>query len=190
VRWRAKGFAYLAGVVALVVVVGVVYGFSLLFIPLSYTFNMGLAGLLVRAGLYCALLAVAVWSVIRHFGRKAAGAKVEKNYTLGVGVVMAVVSLVTISTVRDLFTAPVTRDFEVSFELPRRRTKGNTYRIYMVAEPVDGSGKEIRFETTRFEDIEGVGRFTRRELPRGSYRMRVTYYPHSKTRVETRLIEK
>ena len=90
-------------------------------------------------------------------------------------------------TARDLFTPPVTRDVEVYFIKARSRVFRNS--IYIVAKPLDGNGTEERFYTTRFESIEGVPRYSRLDLPQGYYKMRITYYPHSRTRVSTELIE-
>ena len=183
-RPRSKGMAYLAGTAATLLAVGAVYGISHLLIPLYGTLNMGYTGLLIRTGLYALFLPAAIYGMV-HLMRK-------RDKTMpwwGVAIPIVIVSLLMVGTVRDLFAQPETRDFEVSFHR-FRRPSGGLHSIAIVAKPLDGNGKSVQFRTTRLESIEGLPRYSRNNLPPGRYKMRITYYPHSRTRVSTELIEK
>ena len=181
-RPRSKGMAYLAGTAATLLAVGAVYGISHLLIPLYGTLNMGYTGLLIRTGLYALFLPVAIYSMVRLVRKR------DKTMPWwGVAVPIVIVSLLMIGTVRDLFAQPETREFEVYFYKPHR---SGLYAIRIDAKPLDDNGKRENFLTTRYEIIEGLPRYSQRNLPPGRYKMRITYYPHSRTRVSTELIEK
>ncbi len=177
-----KPKAYIVGTAATLLAVGAVYGISHLLIPLYGTFNMGYTGLLIRTGLYALFLPVAIYSMVRLMRKR------DKTMPWwGVAIPIVIVSLLMVGTVRDLFAQPETRDFEVYFFKPH---PNDLYAIRIDANPLDGNGQraDLDFLTTRYEIIEGVPRYSRRNLPPGRYKMRITYYPHSRTRVSTELI--
>ena len=182
-RPRSKGMAYLVvTVIVAILVIAIAYGLS----HVTRTFNMGYAGLLIRTGLNAIPLALLVWYVVRTLRKRAFNTFSDNVLAWGGVVAIVILSYFVSGTARDLFTPPVTRDVEVYFIKARSRIFRNS--IYIVAKPLDGNGTEERFYTTRFESIEGVPRYSRLDLPQGYYKMRITYYPHSRTRVSTELI--
>lgn len=168
-----------------VAVVGLTFGITYIIVPRHLTYNMGRMGLLLQLGMWVALMVLLVW-IIRTIRRKRASGKrlPGRGEVVALFVVMAIATALIIPTIQDLFSTPVTREFDVYFKAPHG--KGGMHRIDLMATSADGHTR--RFTATALERIAGLPRFSRSNLPRGLYRMRITYFPHSGTRVSTEVI--